>query len=223
MPLAVCAFIAFGITASMQWYTLKLLKGEIGEKLMSICATAAPDIDVKDLEPLRFGRDMRRPEYQRVYNKLNEIRDSNKDIWYVYIMRPDEIDKDMYVFVADADSNYFLPEDPNDPDAIEVVPPGTFYDSYFFGEEYAGDALVKAVAEKEFITDKWGTYLSGAAPIFDENGVAVAFIGVDMDVSDIYAMLNTKFRAYIWFIGIFIAVLLARLYFVWNYNPKSRY
>lgn len=42
-------------------------------------------------------------------------------------------------------------------------------------------------ASSEFYTDKWGTFLSGYAPIRDEEGKTVALIGVDMKVEKVLA------------------------------------
>ncbi|MDA1317505.1 MAG: hypothetical protein O3B87_05840 [bacterium] len=221
VSLLVCAGIALVITAGMYKYTLELMKEEIGTRLMSIVATAAPEIDAKDLEPLRFARDMRRPEYQRVFEKLNEIRDNNEDIWYVYVMRPSWYEG-TYEFVADADSNYFLPLDEN-PDPIEVVPPGTMYDHYFFGEKYRKYVMKHPLREDNIVTDKWGSYLSASAPIYDNNGNAVAFLGLDMDVSIFYDKVNNVFKKYIWFLATLSFLLLTRLISLFQIGNGAKY
>jgi predicted transcriptional regulator len=208
--LALSACIAVLITFGMYWYTLGIMKEEIGQRLVSIVATAAPEIDYRDLEKIHWARDMHKPEYQRLFNKLNEIRDSNNNILYAYIMRPSD-DPEMYEFVVDADSNYFLPEDPEDPEAIEVVAPGVNYDSHYFGKKYADKVMVAPVMEEDFVTDKWGTLLPAAAPIFDDLGNSVAFIGIDMDVTDLYEAVNNKFKGYIWFFSLFSCAILLRL------------
>ena len=38
--------------------------------------------------------------------------------------------------------------------------------------------------ESEFTTDKWGTVLSGYAPIRDADGKAIAIVGIDVDEGD---------------------------------------
>ena len=193
----------------MYKYTLVIMKDEIGNRLMSIAATAAPQIDATDLENLNFARDMKTPEYQRVFNKLNDIRDSNQKIEYVYIMKP-AINK-MYIFRADADSNYYLPKT-NDPNPIDVVAPGTYYDTFFFGSKYYQNVMKMPVYENEFVTDQWGTYLSAAAPIYDKNNTPVAFLGLDMNVSDVYQLHKNRFRPFLWFISCFLAIFLVFLF-----------
>ena len=182
MPLAVCAVIALGITYGMYRYTLNLMKDEIGQRLMSIAATAAPEIDAKDLEPLRLARDMEKEEYQRVFRKLNEIRERNEDVVYVYILRPTE-EFAMWEFVADADTNYdwleYSPEDQED-----VSPPGMRYYLLPYSPELASVGMEKPTYEPDFIFDQWGVFLAGGAPIYDESGTAVAALGIDMRVEE---------------------------------------
>lgn len=208
----VCVVVSLTCTYGMYTYTFELMKDEVGNRLMSIVATAAPDFNPTDLEKLHFARDMRTEEYQRVYRKLNKIRDSNEDIWYAYIMRPADA-MGQYVFVADADSNYFLP-DPNNADGVEVVSPGTHYSEFFLGEYYRENVMKKPVAEKVIVTDQWGTYLSGAAPIFDTNGNAVAFLGVDMNISDFTDKLDKRFKPILCFMAVVLFLFLARIIFL---------
>jgi hypothetical protein len=198
--LSLCGVVLFALIATygMYMYTFEIMKDEIGTRLMSIAATAAPGIDVEDLENLRVARDMKTEEYQRVFEKLNDIRDRNVDIMYVYIMKPVENSDGMFVFLADADSNYYLP-DPSDPDPIDVVPPGTYYDSRLFGEKYGALVMKEPVAEEDFMQDPWGTLLIAAAPIVDSYNKPYAFLGIDMDVSTFKEAHNAKFKPVFWF------------------------
>ena len=212
VSLGICSGIALVVTFGMYQYTLNLMKEEIGQRLVSIVATAAPEISYKDLEVVHTEEDMRRPQYQNLFSKLNEIRNSNTDILYSYIMRP-TADPEMFEFVADADSNYFLPEDPDDPDAIEVLPPGTSYDANQLAQyDEMERLLVVALSDGKFTTDKWGTYLSASAPVFNKSGVGIAILGVDMDVSDVYQEVNSRFKPYIWFLSIFVLLLILKLF-----------
>ncbi|MBI1812959.1 hypothetical protein HYR82_04245 [Candidatus Peregrinibacteria bacterium] len=93
-----------GIICGMYFYTLNILKEEIGNKLMGIAATGARAFDANDLKQLHIARDMRTDAYQRVFTKLNEIRASSPNIKYAYIMRKTD-DPHVFEFVADADSN----------------------------------------------------------------------------------------------------------------------
>lgn len=211
--LGLCVLIALGVTWGMYMYTLNLMKEQVGEKLMAIASTAAAEIDAKDLEPLRFARDMKRPEYQRVFKKLNEIRDRNQDshIIYAYILRPTS-EPTLWEFVADANSNFnipFLSEDINGDgvvdEADENISPGVIYDTT--GQEFPTEGLEKPMVEN-FSTDQWGTFLTGNAPIRDASGKGVAILGLDMDVTDFYQQIHSRFIPYWWFGGVFIILIM---------------
>lgn len=204
--LGVCALIALGITYGIYQYTLGLMREQVGEKLMAIASTAAAEIDAKDLEPLRFARDMERPEYQKVFKKLNEIRDRNQDshIIYVYILRPTS-EPTLWEFVVDANSNFnvpFLSEDSNGDgvvdEADENISPGVIYDAT--GQEFSTKGLEKPMVEN-VSTDQWGTFLTGDAPIRDANGKGVAILGIDMDISDFHREVKEKYAPFMWFLS----------------------
>jgi len=213
--LALCAMIAMGVTYGAYRYTLKIMSEEIGTRLMSIAVTAASQIDPNDLEPLRFARDMRREEYQRVFRILNDVRDKNANIRWAYILRKSKAEG-ILEFVVDADSNFFLPAftDYNEDNILteneENVAPGVAYAPNPSNNGMFG-AFQRPVADF-FYTDQWGTFISGYAPIKDKKGNSVAIIGVDMDVSNVYQLTKDKFSYWLWFTGMLLVfALLASL------------
>ncbi|MBU0766229.1 hypothetical protein KKF55_00350 [Patescibacteria group bacterium] len=227
VTLGVCSLIALGVTYGMYRYTLNIMKDEVGQRLMSIAATAAPEIDAKDLDVLRIAEDMKREEYQRVFKQLNEIRDRNENekIIWIYILRPTE-DKNIWEWVVDADSNYNIPNsgvDYNDDgvidDADEGVSPGVMYDAT--GMRFTSVGLNGPMIE-DFGTDQWGTFLTGFAPIRDEDGQAVAVLGIDIEVSDFYGLVKLRFSNYFWFFSMFFFLILIRFGFMMNSVYKVR-
>jgi len=217
--LAGCSLIALLVTFGMYKYTLELMKDEIGQRLMSIAATAASQINAKDLEPLRFARDMERPEYQRVYNLLNEVRNNNIDVKWIYILRSVDNAR-LWEFVVDADSNYYLPsffdEDQNGEmdESEENVWPGFVYD-VSYGATALLDGIPNApIREQNFVFDQWGTFLTGYAPITNELGKTNAILGVDIDTSDLYKKVRVRFIPWIWFSVILLLLILLRIMFL---------
>lgn len=226
LALGGCAIVALGVTYGMYLYTLNLMKEEIGTKLMSIAATAAPEIDVKDLDQLHIAEDMKKEAYQRVFGKLNEIRDrnGNEHIIYVYVLRPTS-KPNIWEFVADANSNFDIPllsKDENNDGVIneadENAWPGVAYDAT--GQEFAQNALRGPFVEG-FTTDQWGTFLTGMAPIYDADKQAIAVLGLDMEVSDFYQQIRNKFVPYWWFGGVFSIILILYTLF-WTVNWDRR-
>lgn len=173
---------------ALHFYASHLKQEEIGKRLMAIAATAASEFDPADLEKLRFARDMRTPEYQRVFEKLNEIRDQNENIQWVYILRPKDLDEGLWEFVADADANYFLGEgiDENSNNFVDDneinVSPGV---AYFSQEKVLKKALNRPSFSRDISTDQWGTFIVGAAPIHDVYGNVIAILGIDLNFLDL--------------------------------------
>ncbi|MDB4978970.1 MAG: multi-sensor signal transduction histidine kinase [Candidatus Peribacteria bacterium] len=188
-------------------YTLHISKKATMDNLQSIAATAALDIDYKDVEQISFARDMKKEAYQRLFKKLNNVRLQNPNIKYAYILRKTS-SANMLEFVVDADTNYY-PLDGRE-EYIEPVSPGTYYDVNHKADFFT-DALKFATATNEFFTDQWGTYLSGGAPIRNADSKVInSMIGFDMDITKIYTDINSKFSFWLWFIGSFSAIT-----FIW--------
>jgi hypothetical protein len=176
--------IIVGSTFLFSRINKKLELVKMGEKLMAIAVTAADDFNPNDLEKLHWARDMKTSEYQKIYHQLNEIRDKNPEITYAYITRPTE-NKDLFEFVADADSNYNLPfysklfsDFSPIGESDENVAPGVIYD------DSRGHLLLKALQRPHYgqtSFDQWGYALSGFAPIFDRSGHAIAVLGLDIE------------------------------------------
>jgi predicted transcriptional regulator len=213
---ALCAELAFFVTLGMYYYTLSIMKTELGNKLMAIAATAAPEFSAEDLNQLHWAKDMKTEAYQRVFQKLNEIRKSSENIKYVYIFRPTSIPM-IWEFIADANSNYNIPywEDFNNDGKIQSdelnIFPGARYASSLSGESIMQEQMKKPAADTDFYTDQWGTYLSAGAPIFDEDHHSVGFVGLDMDISDIYRATTNRYTFSLWFISCFVGLLSAHL------------
>lgn len=207
LGVVICTATAFVLTFAMYQYTLGVIKSNLSEKLMSIATTAASQFDAKDLDELRFARDMKKEAYQRVFKILNEVRRQNPEVRFAYVMR--KIDDRMSEFVADADSNYFLPfsSDQNADGFIEEfeeqAAPGIRYyidsTTYFNGFE-------KESHDKDFVEDQWGSLLSGYAPIVGINGERYC-IGLDINAGPLYQNLNSKFKPALWFFGTMLLTL----------------
>jgi hypothetical protein len=156
---------------------------ETGKRLMAIAVTAANDFDPKDLDQLHFARDMKTEAYQRVFKRLNIIRNNNAEVAYAYIKRPTPTPK-IFEFIAEADANYNLPAYTKFSlfdlapltDLDENIWPGFLYDSSL------SPVFSKALRQPSYgvIIDQWGNAITGCAPIFD-NGKTNAILCVDFN------------------------------------------
>ncbi len=174
-----------GIFFGFRQYYRHVLIDQTGQKLMAIAVTAASEFDPKDLEQLHWARDMKTEAYQRVFKRLNEIRNRNSDVTYVYIMRPTE-DEGMFEFVADADANWNLPFQTHF-DIHDIEPFTEDDENVFSGARYDDtDGFLRGSMMKAGFTtstvDQWGNFVTGASPIYDVEGNAIALLGLDMDI-----------------------------------------
>lgn len=221
LSLLVFSFLALVFTYGIYLYTLKLMERAVGTSMMSIAAAAVPRFKTEDLVVLRRAGDMRRPEYQRVFKVLNEIRDSSKDIKFVYILRPTE-QQGVWEFVADADSNYNLPvvgvdhnKDGILDEADENIWPGVGYDVQHSSPEMYREGLIHPMYELNAAPDQWGSFITGSVPIVDRNRSAVAVLGIDVDIDVLRVEIFDRFKMWLLLEGLvllFLAVFASRLF-----------
>lgn len=208
-----CALLAAGVTYGLYRHNVSLNTERVREEVKAIAATGALQFDDQDLQVLRTKEDITRPEYAKVIQKLNEIRSQNPNVRYAYLMRKTD-DPSMLQFVADADSIdpsalYDINHDGIVNEQDENVAPG---------KEYPVDGDVDLMAgfdapsaSKEPFPDQWGIWISGFAPVKNEQGNTVATFGVDRDASDIYALANQSFHPLSIFLLILLTLMFVRL------------
>jgi methyl-accepting chemotaxis protein len=164
------------ITGLTYFYTYteakKALKETVREELTEVVGVASTQVRgdlLKKLLSLKPG-DEGTAEYREAGHVLLGMRKNSRDLANFYVLKK-EGDKMFFL----ADDAYFETPD----------------DSAKIGEEYTDfdEALTQgftaATASPECYTDKWGTFLSGYAPLKDEKGKTVAVIGVDMLVGKV--------------------------------------
>lgn len=135
-------------------------RDSLGEKLIGIAKTAVLQLDISTHMLLKPGDEVTN-DYQKMTNFLKQIQKEN-DLTYIYTFILGE-KEDKVLFVLDADSE--------EPCAIGEE----FQKEDEIAQAFSGQASFN----KEFTTDEWGTYISGYAPMYDENGNVVAVLGID--------------------------------------------
>lgn len=141
------------------------LRQELRELLRRVAATSAVQIDGNLHSRILTRSDESSDSYRSIQKTLRRIKGANPCIADVYTMRRTNR-KDVWEFVVDAESA---------PGAAHV---GEEYDVTEVPEiqrAYSGPS-----ADEEPLTDKWGTWISGYAPIHDSSGRVEAIIGIDM-------------------------------------------
>lgn len=144
--------------------TKKALKETMRDELMALAGAVASQIDGDTLGALKAG-DETTPQFQRIHQQLVAIKNSHPDIKYAYTMRRDG---GKMRFIVDAD--YGTEE-------------GAGIDEEYKAEEpdpQLSEGFNRVSANYEFQTDKWGSFLSGFAPLKDSKGKSVGVVGIDM-------------------------------------------
>lgn len=153
--------------------TKTALKETLQEEVKALAAVAATQVD-GDLHSTIKEGDEETPTYVQIRDQLYAMQESHPDIVYMYTYV--KSGDDLTAFIVDAE--YGLEDG----------------DSAIIGEVYEDTTEVMLnsfvdypTAEDEFVSDRWGTYLSGYAPIKNSGGEIVAALGVDMLSSTVLA------------------------------------
>jgi adenylate cyclase len=121
---------------------------------------------------LNVAQDRTKPEYAELVSLFSSVAADQKQIVSIYVFRT----------TSRANTLAF---------AADYVTPGRAAPAEV-GEEYDArqaptimTGFTSPHVEDNFTTDKWGTVLSGYAPIRDPDGKAIAIVGMDVDQGDI--------------------------------------
>jgi hypothetical protein len=160
-----------------------------------------------------------------VVNQLREIRQSNEDILFAYIIRRTKADPTKGEFVADSHSlNPYANVDDDPTNDVNLPPNDGPLDPYgkdllqWPGQQYADMPLEALNGYKgpmtndNFYEDQWGHLISGYAPIKDVNGNAVAVVAIDMEYSQLGKFNAQTFTPILYFLGFFLLFIFIRLF-----------
>jgi PAS domain S-box-containing protein len=192
LVLALTAFTVFSITSEARM----ALKQSSQDQLMDVAEAVATQIDGDSFETIRPG-DESSAGFIALRDELHRVRAGSADIHFIYTMRREGPG---VVFVVDGDYGYAG-------DAATIGQPYPQAEPELFAG-FNGPS-----ADSEFTTDRWGTVLSGFAPIRDRSGAVVGIVGIDMDSGDVTASIN-RLNLIIAFAGLIAAFFAALGLFV---------
>jgi diguanylate cyclase (GGDEF)-like protein len=140
------------------------LLGSLQSRLKYSAALLSTSVDASQLDQIVSPADKALDSYKKGVAHLRELVASNPDIAFIYVMRRDG--KDIR-FVLDSD-----PDTPGDPGEIYAVPVHALLEGFS-----------KPGSDRELFNDKWGTFMSGFAPLNGGGGRYV--IGIDMRADEV--------------------------------------
>jgi methyl-accepting chemotaxis protein len=183
------------LIASMTvFYTYKetkaALKDSVREQLKSVAAVISTSIDGDAMAGLKAG-DEEKASFIKSRDTMRKLLKSYEDLKYVYTYKKNKDGK--IIFLVDAD--YGFSDDAAG--LMEVYEDTT--------DEMIKGLEVTAV-DSELTTDKWGTFMSGYAPVKNSKGKIVAAVGVDMLAEKVIAKQKLVFGTIYTVIAISIAL-----------------
>ena len=161
----------FSVTLVTYLQAKQLARNEIRARLLAAAGTAALAIDADRHSRVALDRRQQGMDYNDLQIELRKIQKKIPDARYVYTFRLNK--KNQIVFVGDSDNSK---------------------NKSFVGEVYSDETEtmraafvpgVSAVAEKQFASDRWGSWLSGYAPLIRANGTVEGIVGVDISANQV--------------------------------------
>ncbi len=178
--------IAITITCGFLVYnnTHTLVREILRNKLIAIASTTSSVIDSSKVKLLQLEKNNQDSNYLELKETLQKATESDEDIDSIYIM--EKSDKENILnFLVDSTET----EDTNKNGTIEddekEATIGEEFDITPFPE--MSKAFEAKTADYETACDKWGCWLSGYAPILDENKETIAIVGVDISANQVIA------------------------------------
>ncbi len=161
------------------------LKRSLQSRLLNSAAILSEVFSAEEMAGLNSASDVENPKYQVLMQRIRRVAGTNPDIAFVYVMRKQGNE---VIFVLDSDS--------------QPASPGEVY-QHHIPELLEG--FIRPSVDSAITTDKWGSFLSGYAPLHDANGDYL--VGIDMFANEVERKMHQLKQA--GFISLMVSILLA--------------
>jgi diguanylate cyclase (GGDEF)-like protein/PAS domain S-box-containing protein len=175
------ALVAAGIAGL--WVTsTAAIRDNYHSYLIGLAQTAATLVDPQLHEAIRRPEQRNDPDYLRAVQPLRRMRGSVPDVHYIYTVVRDGA---VVRFVLDAAEPHVAQSSGLDEQA-GVWEPYTEEDDAMQSALGSAQRPGVAGATRKISTDKWGSFMTGWAPLYDAAGHQIGAVGVDVD-AHVYA------------------------------------
>lgn len=164
----ISALLTFGLYA----VTVGWLREGLRLRIRDAVSIGAGQLDGDAFAELTDPAQEGGPAYLQLRSELQRIRDAGSGYRFVYTLRRAPDGK--IIFVVDAEEN---PED--------LSHLGEHYDDAGPALVHHIDTIDQPVVEENFYTDKWGTWLTGYAPVLRSDGGREVVLGMDIAASTV--------------------------------------
>jgi adenylate cyclase len=155
------------------WDFKRLLLRTERTKAITVAATTAAMLDPELVKTVEAHPDEKSEPFLELKRQLQRVRDANRRdylyVGYLYTLRPNPANPKEVVYLVDAEEN---PKKMSYPGEVEV-------------NAYVSDLIhhmSKTYSEGQFISDQYGVWMTGYAPVRDKHGNYVATVGVDLAI-----------------------------------------
>lgn len=176
MALAIMALWICGaslLVVMAYFFTEQKMLDLMQTRVRDYAALGALSVPVVEHASLRQPPDEGADAYLKVVESLRRIRDYSTDIRFVYTLRKGE-NGGKVTFIGDAEES--------EADRSHL---GDVYEDATPMMKTAIDGLSKAVVEREFYKDQWGTFLSAYAPLYTSDGKFDGILGIDISIANV--------------------------------------
>lgn len=178
-------------------YATQKVMDDLRQNLIISASAAADLIDAGEHEQLFQSGVEGDAQYERIASHLRLVRDANPNAESVYTAVRSEGNPTELLFVVSASEDVEGRAHLREP-----------YDASGAPEMLL--AFDGPIADVEMGADEFGVWLSGYAPILDENGNSIAIVGVDMLANDVLeAQSNIRNASLIMFLISFLVIFVA--------------
>ena len=134
------------------------------------------------IQQIQLNKNVNSLEYTTTQNILRKIRDNNRRenlfVKYIYIIDPTQNTADNFSYLVDAEEKTSADFSPIGESADEAT------------SAHLSGHLNQIYSPANFVTDAWGEWMSGYAPIYTSDGKYLATVGVNLYASRIMTKLN---------------------------------
>ncbi|MFL6606493.1 MAG: EAL domain-containing protein [Steroidobacteraceae bacterium] len=154
--------------------------------LVNLLLESSVAVDPQLHESIRRPEQLNDPDYSRAVEPLRRIRRAVPDVRYIYTLVMS--DGQVHFVLDAAEPGAVTPSGRSEQSGVWEVYP-ELSDNLKRAMGLGGRPGI-AIANQEPVTDAWGTFMSGFAPIRDPRGRQIGVIGIDVDASKLVARLN---------------------------------
>lgn len=167
-------FVVLLAGAAATAYVVLATSNSIKQSLAQRTESMAQLIQADDLAALQGSEaDLDSPVYQKLKENFINIRESNGDIRFIYILT-----------LRNNGEEAFFTIDSEPPESEDYSPPGQTY------EEGLEDVQASYELKKSWILpierDRWGVWLSAFSPVFNADGSIAGILGMDVPADHYY-------------------------------------